>query len=71
MKRDRVMLCKAEGMLMFRPLIYGDDLIRRERGLIVKLKRRQERGSPWHTPLLTVNFSLVWPLRITLVVAFA
>ena len=42
----------------------------RLKGSIPRLKRRQERGSPWHTPLVTQKHELRYPFIITLVEAF-
>lgn len=39
-------------------------------GSIPRLKRRQDRGSPWWTPLITWNSELRIPFIITLVDAF-
>ncbi len=69
-KRERVTMWVVEGVFMLRPLSLSDGLISFDRGSMVKLKRRQERGLPWHMPLSTVNFLLVNPFRIMLVEAF-
>lgn len=47
-----------------------DFLRARLSGSIPRLKRRQDRGSPWWTPLDTGKMELRHPLIITLVVAF-
>src|SRR5258708_3957201 len=68
-KRERRVWWVEVGVVICSPLRWPDVLINLDRGLMAKLKRRQERGLSWQTPLPTMNFSLGCPFRMTHIVA--
>ena len=63
-KSERITLWCRFGVSMVRPDSLSEDLRRWDMGLIVKLKSKHDRGSPWQTPLVTGNFLLVSPFRM-------
>src|ERR1700722_3372952 len=46
-----------------------DSLMDMARGSIARLKSKQDKGSPWRTPLVIAKGSLLTPLIITVVFA--
>ncbi len=63
-KRERRVWWVEVGVVICSPFRWPDVLIDLDRGLMAKLKRRQERGSPQWMPFPTVNFLLGCPFRM-------
>src|SRR5258708_11944495 len=68
-KRASMALWWLSGVLMLRPRSLSVVLRIWDIGSIARLNRRQDSGSPWQTPLVTWNFLLISPFRITIVSA--
>ncbi len=69
-KRASIALWWLSGVSMFRPISLSVVLSIWDIGSMARLNRRQDSGSPWQTPLVTRNFLLISPFRITIVSAF-
>src|SRR5258708_4961687 len=69
-KRASIALWWLSGVSIFRPRSLSVVLRMWDIGLIARLNRRQDSGSPWWTPLVTWNFLLISPFRITVVLAW-